>query len=52
MHLVAITYKNLAYSSQTHPYITKPLFLRRLLDAALKDRGSSLRARKDSFLLK
>jgi hypothetical protein len=52
IHLVAATYKNLAYSSLTHSYITKPVVLERLLDAALQNRGADSKAQKDMLLMK
>ena len=53
IHLVPITFRNLAYSPLTHHSITKPVLLRRLLDAALKDRGTGNAAvQQDTLLLR
>lgn len=52
IHLVPITFRNLAYCSLTHTFIAKPVLLRRLLDAAQKDRGTGSTAVQDTLLLR
>ena len=47
MQLVATLFVCMAYTPSTHPYLTKPLLVRRLLEACSKERKSSRRQEEE-----
>ena len=52
VQLVATLFLCVAYTPSTHPFLTRPLLIRRLLDACAKDHGDNAEDEQDMLMVK